>query len=193
MLPLRNRKSSSGVFVMPGAAQRLCYVLAFLFCALALGPALAHLLALPNKIGMDEAQYFTAQRIYDGWALLGIVVAGALLTSLGLTIALRREAVPMRWALLAFLCVAAAQAVFWIFTFPANQATANWTQAPPNWEALRARWEYSHAAGAVLMLAAVMSLVLSLLSSRRRDHADLAAPGRRSAVPEVDQGGGPPV
>jgi hypothetical protein len=40
--------------------------------------------------------------------------------------------------LIAFLCVVAAHVVFWIFTFPANQLTSNWTVLPENWMALRA-------------------------------------------------------
>ena len=57
----------------------------------------------------------------------------------------------------------AAQALFWIYTYPANQATGNWTQLPTEWMTLRAEWEYSHAAGAVLTLTAFVFLVLSVL------------------------------
>lgn len=60
-------------------------------------------------------------------------------------------------------CIAAALAVFFAFTFPANQATANWTVLPDDWEALRRQWEYSHAAAAVLYVLAVALLTLSLL------------------------------
>jgi hypothetical protein len=151
---------------MSDPAKKLCYFLAFLFCALSLGPALAHLLELPNKIVLDEAQYFTVQQIYSGWSLLGIVIFGALLSTLALAVVLRHDRRPMGWALLAFLCVAGAQVVFWSFTFPANQATVNWTQVPEGWQALRTRWEYSHAAGAGLNLVAMISLVLSVLSWR---------------------------
>lgn len=74
---------------------------ALLFTALALGPALAHLLELPNKIGLSREDYLTVQRIYSGWALLGVVVFGALLSTLALAIAVRdrrREFVPARSA-----------------------------------------------------------------------------------------------
>jgi hypothetical protein len=53
-----------------------------LFAALALAPALAHLLELPNKIGLSRDNYLVVQQIYRGWALLGIVVLGALLSTL---------------------------------------------------------------------------------------------------------------
>jgi len=60
-----------------------------------------------------------------------------------------------------FLCIVAAQVLFWMLTFPANQATANWTTLPADWAALRARWEYSHAMAAGLNLLALLSLLLA--------------------------------
>lgn len=54
--------------------------LSLLFVALVLAPSMAHLLELPDKIGL-----------------------------------------------------VATQAIFWIFTYPANVATQNWTTLPDNW------------------------------------------------------------
>jgi hypothetical protein len=137
--------------------------IALLFAALALGPALAHLLELPNKIGLSREDYFAVQQIYRGWALLGIVVIGALLSTLALAIAARRRRSEFVPALVAFLCIAGTQAIFWTFTYPANQATANWTLLPEGWQTLRAQWEYSHAASAVLNLAAFVALLAAVL------------------------------
>jgi hypothetical protein len=70
---------------------------ALLFASLALGPSLAHLLELPNKIGLAADAYLTVQQIYRGWALLGIVAVAALLSSLLLAVktrAQRKEFVP---------------------------------------------------------------------------------------------------
>jgi hypothetical protein len=134
-----------------------------LFAALVLAPALAHLLELPNKIELSRNHYLVVQQIYSGWSLLGVVVYGALLSTLALAILVRRQPRVFALTLAAFLCLLAAHFVFWIFTFPANQETANWTVLADNWMALRAQWEYSHAAGAVLNLAAFVLLVLSVL------------------------------
>jgi hypothetical protein len=147
--------------------KQWAYFVAFLFAALALGPALAHLFALPNKIELPEAQYFVAQGIYRGWAFLGIVVIGALLSTLALAVVLRHDRRPMLWAALAFLCIAGTQVIFWTWTYPANAATVNWTMVPTNWEALRTQWVYSHAASACLNLAAMIALILSILSWRQ--------------------------
>jgi hypothetical protein len=144
---------------------RLLLFLSLVFAALALVPAGAHLAELPNKMALGRDDYFVVQQIYAGWALFGVVVLGALLSTAALTVALRRQ--PGLWlALTAFLCIAGTQAVFWTFTYPANSATGNWTAIPQDWITLRAQWEYSHAASAVLDLCAV--LALSALAASRR-------------------------
>lgn len=133
------------------------------FVALAFAPATAHLLELLNKIDLPREEYLIVQHIYDGWALLGFVVFGALASTLALAVLTRhrrREFVP---ALVAFLCIVATQAVFWTFTFPANKATEMWTMLPANWEALRVQWEYSHAASALINLVALVAVILAVL------------------------------
>jgi hypothetical protein len=140
--------------------------LSLLFTALALAPAMAHLLELANKIGLPRDDYLTVQHIYDGWALLGFLVFGALFSTLALALLTRRRGRQFAYALTAFLSIAATQVVFWTFTFPANQVTRNWTVLPDNWLAVRAQWEYSHAASAILNLLALVAVILSVLASR---------------------------
>jgi Ni/Fe-hydrogenase subunit HybB-like protein len=138
-----------------------------LFIALALAPSAAHLLELPNKITLSRDDYLTVQQIYRGWALLGIVVFGALLSTLALTILSRHRRRQFVLALTAFVCVVGTQLVFWAFTYPTNQMTQNWTVLPQGWESLRAQWEYSHAAGALLNLLAFIMIVLCVLAALR--------------------------
>lgn len=147
--------------------MRLAQFIALVLTALALVPVGAHLFALPNKIGMDETDYFVAQRIYDGWALLGVVLIGAIIADAAAAIASRRQAWPAALAGLAALLMLATLAIFFAFTFPANQATANWTTVPAGWEALRRQWEVSHAVNAVITFAAFCSLSLAVILSRR--------------------------
>jgi hypothetical protein len=85
------------------------YFFSLLFAALALAPAMAHLLVLPNKINLSREDYLTVQQIYRGWALLGFVVAGALLSTLALTITVRQERKAFIFALIAFLCIVGTQ------------------------------------------------------------------------------------
>jgi len=140
------------------------YFLSLLFAALALAPAMAHLLELPNKIHLARDNYLIVQQIYRGWALLGFVVAGALLSTLLLTITVRKERKAFMFAFIALLCIAGTQVVFWTYTYPANQATHNWTMLPANWVELRRQWEYSHATSAVLNLVALVTLIVSVLA-----------------------------
>jgi hypothetical protein len=133
------------------------------FTALALAPALAHLLELPHKIHLSREEYLTVQQIYRGWSLLGIVVAGALLSTFILTILVHKQRTAFILTLVALLCLVATQVVFWTYTYPANQATNNWTVLPENWLELRRQWEYSHATGAGLNLLALITLILSVL------------------------------
>ncbi|MBM3599586.1 MAG: DUF1772 domain-containing protein [Alphaproteobacteria bacterium] len=129
----------------PGRAAglRIAYFCAVLATGLALGPALAHLFALPNKIGLPRDEYFVTQLAYRGWNLLGIVAQVVTMTAAAI---LTRRDSHLLWPIIAAIaCVVGAQLVFWIFTYPTNVATANWTVKPDNWEALRRNWEYSHA------------------------------------------------
>jgi hypothetical protein len=71
--------------------QKTIYFLSLLFAALALAPSMAPLLELPNKIGLSRDEYLTVQQIYRGWNLLAVVVFGALLSTLALTIPEARE------------------------------------------------------------------------------------------------------
>jgi len=89
---------------------------------------------------------------------------GSLILNLMLAIRLRDDRSVFPQALSAFLCMAASQVVFWVFTFPVNQVTRNWTVVSSEWLQLRSRWEYSHAAGAILDLAALISLFLVALA-----------------------------
>jgi hypothetical protein len=143
--------------------ERTIYFLSLLFAALALGPAMAHLLELPNKINLSRDEYLIVQQIYRGWSLLGIVVFGALLSTLALTITLRHKRKPFLFALVAFLCIVGTQIVFWAYTYTTNQITNNWTVLPEHWAALRRQWEYSHATSALLNLLAMISLSISVL------------------------------
>lgn len=146
---------------------RIVQFLALVLTALALVPAGAHLFELPNKIGLPQEQYFLVQDIYRGWSLFGIVLFGALAATLLLAILVRRRGAAFPLALGAFLLIAATLAIFFIWTYPANQATNNWTMAPADWASLRTQWEYAHATNAVLTFVALCLLTASLLSAPR--------------------------
>jgi hypothetical protein len=143
--------------------MRSIYFLSLLFAALALIPSGAHVAELGNKMNLGATEYQIVQQIYRGWALFGIVVIGALASTVALTISLRRHRKAFTPALIACFCIVGTQVIFWTFTFPANQMTDNWTALPADWAELRVRWEYSHAASAGFNFAAVVALIVSVL------------------------------
>ena len=140
--------------------------IAIVLTALALVPSGAHLLALPNKIHLSESNYFITQNIYRGWALLGIVLIAALLANATLALLMREQRIPFVFTLITAVCLLTTLAIFFAFTFPANQATNNWTEVPANWEELRWQWEVSHAVNAVITFVAFCSLTTSVLLAR---------------------------
>jgi hypothetical protein len=138
---------------------RIVLLLSILFSALVLVPAGAHLMSLPNKIGMSASDYLVAQRAYDGWSLSALGVIAALLSTGTFAWLARREPDVFTLAVMAFACIVATQVVFWTLNFPGNQQTANWTRLPGNWESLRQRWEIGHATSCVLNVGALLALL----------------------------------
>jgi hypothetical protein len=146
--------------------MRVAQFFAIVLTGLALVPAGAHLFSLPNKIDMSREAYFIAQQVYAGWALFGVVLIGALAANLVLAILLRRQLGACLLAFLGFLAIAGTLVVFFMFTFPTNEATANWTTQPENWEALRRQWEYSHAVNALITFTGFCAVVLAAVLAR---------------------------
>jgi len=159
-------------------SMNVVWVASLLLATLAMLPAAAHLLELPNKIKLSGKEYLTAQQLYRGWALAGIVVAAALLSTLVLLFMLRDWPTAFALAWVAFLCIAGTQIVFWTLTYPVNRMTGNWTFLPGDWPELRKRWEYSHAASAILNLIALVALIACLFWTSDVQLLDLDAANR---------------
>jgi len=98
-----------------------------------------------------------------GRALFGIVLFGALGANLALTIMLRSLGRSFGYALAPFCSLLPTSPSFFVWTFPTNRATSNWTVVPKNWNELRIQWEYSHAINAVVMFLALACVVVAVL------------------------------
>jgi len=140
---------------------------AILLTAIALVPAGAHLFAMANKIELSRDAYFTVQVIYLGWWRLGLFLFAALAVDAILVFRLRGDQPAFTFIIVAMCLIAANLVTFFVWTFPANQATSNWTEIPPNWDALRRQWEYSHAVNAAVTFLSLTSLTLATLAARR--------------------------
>jgi hypothetical protein len=144
---------------------RLVSFAAVVLTALALVPVGAHFFEHWHKLTLPRDAYFTVQSIYRGWAWLGIAIIAALVADVILALLLRGQgAAAPAWA--AAVLMAATLAVFFVWTQPANAATANWTTIPDGWQALRTQWEYSHAANAVVTFAALCCATVAAVSAR---------------------------
>jgi hypothetical protein len=135
-----------------------------LLVALALVPGLAHVLELPNKIRLSREEYVAVQRLYRGWQWVGVLVVGALVSTGLLAWIVRDDPRQFAPAAVALIAIVLTQMIFWVFTFPVNQRTANWTRVPSEFERLRKRWEYSHATAASLNLVALTAVTLAVLA-----------------------------
>jgi hypothetical protein len=127
---------------------------------------MAHLFELPHKIGMTEDDYFTVQRIYQGWWMVGLALPAAFIADLALAFVARSDRWAFGLALAAAALIVVNLAIFIIWTQPANSATVNWTQHVADWRTLRPRWEYSHAVNAGVTLLAFWLVVAAALRAR---------------------------
>ncbi len=132
-------------------------LLALGLTAIILIPSGAHFFELAAKIGLGREDYFTVQQIYRGWALFAVPIFAAILANGALFWALRRTDTVAAWSAMASaLLIAVTLVIFFIWIFPGNQATDNWTTQPTDWEALRRNWEYGHATNAVIVFIALL-------------------------------------
>jgi hypothetical protein len=130
-------------------------ILALVLTAIVLVPSAAHFFELPGKIELQRDAYFTVQAIYAGWALFAVPILAAVVANASLAyFHWRQNNGQAVWAGLAAGLIIASLVVFFIWVFPGNQQTLNWTTQPDNWDALRRNWEYGHATNAVIILLA---------------------------------------
>jgi hypothetical protein len=127
--------------------------------AISMAATWAHLLEMPAKLRLSRSDYFMVQQIYRGWAWLGVFIVAALASTSSLAVLTRADRMMAAATAAATACIGLALVVFFSYTFPANQATVNWTSIPENWSMLRRQWEYAHAVEALLYLFALLFLV----------------------------------
>lgn len=143
--------------------KNLLKFLTILFVVITLSALMAHLLELPNKMNLSKDNYQSVQQIYRGWSWLGIFEIGAIVLTLIWAIIERRNKKIFPFLLTALLFFVVSIITFFIFTFPANTATENWTQLSQDWQVLRKNWEYSHASRAILSLIGFSFLMVAIL------------------------------
>lgn len=162
-------------------------IVSILLVALAMVPALAHLLEFPGKSRLQKDAYLAVQPIYyPGFTIAGgIGEVGGLISVLAVLL-LTPPGTPTFWLrLVALFAMLGMQVVFWLFTQPVNRfwlqgtALGNFGDAffdvasgthrvrpddPEGWKKMRDRWEYSHIVRAALATLAFLLLVVSAVT-----------------------------
>jgi hypothetical protein len=141
-----------------------------MLAALTLTMEAAHVLELPQKMRYAPELYSAVNStMYRYFAVVGgPLTILTLLAGVALVVALRSQP-GFRWTLAGFLAYALAFGVWLAVVAPVNGtvATASATDPaalPRLWTTLRPRWELGHAAGFLLELLGLASLVWSVLA-----------------------------
>jgi Domain of unknown function (DUF1772) len=154
-------------------------IISVILAAVALVPALAHALEMPGKMRLPKDSYFAAQTIYyPGFTIAGGAEPLALIVTAVLLATTPRGTGEFWLTAAALVALAGVQAVYWIFTHPVNKIwlqgqslgaagsgffsfAASDQPGAKDWEQLRARWEYSHVARAVLAALSFIALTIA--------------------------------
>jgi hypothetical protein len=162
-------------------------IVSILLVALAMAPALAHLLEFPGKSRLEKDAYLTVQPIYyPGFTIAGgIGEVGGLISVLAILL-LTPQGTPAFWLrLVALVAMFGVQLVFWMFTQPVNKFWLRSTAIgsvgnaffdigsqgqrvqpndPDDWKKMRDRWEYSHIARAGMVSLCFLMLVVAAVT-----------------------------
>jgi hypothetical protein len=152
---------------------RAWYFLTVVLTALLMGTSFAHTLEMPAKLAVDGRTWMLFQHtLYPYFAYVGAPVElGAIFTAGGLAFLMRRQRPAVYLISAAALFLAAAFAVWLVFTNAVNAETGTWTanSLPSDWAGWRSQWENSHAVRFVLHLCGFMLLARTLLISQPLD------------------------
>jgi hypothetical protein len=149
-----------------------------MLAALTTGMAFCHLMELPAKMRYDAQAYLTVQQTYPYFGTVGAVLEPGSIAAAAVLCFLVRKQRPSFWLTLAgTLLLAAALAAWFTFVAPMNAELATWApeSIPADWTDVRDQWEYAHAARAILQIAGLGALFLSVVvetsTERVRDRA----------------------
>lgn len=137
--------------------------------ALSAGLSFAHLLELTPRVFYFDAKLWVATTTKGLYALFGTVGAvteiGSILTAVVLTFFIRGRGTSFYLTLAGAILLALAFVLWVAFVAPVNAELATWTvdSFPPDWTRYRDQWEFTHATNAVIKLAALGSLLLSVI------------------------------
>ena len=147
--------------------------------SITLTTSLGHALELPGKLRLSKENYLAVQPIYyPGFTFAGIAEPLSMLALLVLVVANWGSGAVFWLTVAALLAVATAHGLYWAVTHPVNNFWLKDTElagagkgffgfgsrdlAAAPWTELRDRWEYSHVARSVFVLAAFLCLATAI-------------------------------
>ncbi len=141
--------------------------ISLLSTALLAGLLFCHALELPNKMKLGAATWLTVQQVlYNLFGpVAGVIEPVAIVSTLALLGMVGGRRTVFALTLLASLRLMAHLAEWFAVVDPVNREVNAWTETtmPVDWTRARDRWEYGHAAGAVLAIVALAALILAAL------------------------------
>jgi hypothetical protein len=137
-------------------------------CALLVTLGFGHLWQLAPRMAYDAPMWFVTLDLYEQFGPAGpgpVIEVGALFTTAVLAVMVRSRAPAYGLTVLAAGALGLGMAIWWAVVFPVDEAMAGWTleTIPPDWTALRARWEYAHAARAILSFLSLGAFTWSVI------------------------------
>jgi len=130
--------------------------------ALLSGMLSCHVLELPEKMKLPPSTWLAVQQtVYNKFGPTASVLEPlAIVFTLVALYTVRGRRPAFALTLLAAICLIAHLVSWFAVVNPVNIRVNSWTRStiPADWTSARDRWEYGHAAGAVLVLIALASL-----------------------------------
>ena len=149
---------------------------AVMLAALTLGLGLCHLMQLPSRMGWDQYLWVGSTVQGGAYALFGSVgaisfVATVIVLALNAYFVREHGRPGFRLALAGATLFALALVLWWVLVYPVNVELAKWVDGPvpADWTSYRARWEWGHAAIALVELAGFAALVGAVLADTPRN------------------------
>ena len=155
------------MFAMRSVCTRYAPLAAMLAAAMSMAFSFCHLMELPARIGWPPELWVGSTVVGGQYMMFGTLGAfieiAAIVGIMAWWYVQRRQTGAAR--LVAGVLYLLALALWWAIVFPANREFAGWLDGdiPADWAEWRTRWEYGHAAMAVLKIIGLAALFQSIL------------------------------
>ncbi|CAN1210137.1 DUF1772 domain-containing protein [Tumidithrix helvetica PCC 7403] len=137
--------------------------------SLSLSLSMTHLLELPQRMQFEQQLWVKVTVLENVYRLFGSVGAvfeiTAILTAIVLVFLIRRQGSTLYWTLGGAILLVLAFVSWIVFIAPMNAEFARWltNPIPSDWTRYRDRWEYAHAANALIKIIGLGLLIISVL------------------------------